>query len=65
VNATPNWLVDLLDVVHQAEGLPLAVYLGFAPEREAAKTQNVTDVGEDRFHRERRGKLLSIFLLRA
>ena len=43
--------MDLLEVVDQAEHLPLAVHLGFASEGEAIQAQDMADMGENRFNR--------------
>ncbi len=41
---------QFLDVVHQAEQLPLRAHLAQAPEREAAQPLVVPKVGEHRLH---------------
>lgn len=41
---------QLLDVVHQAEQLPLRAHLAQTPEREAAQPLVVPQLGEHRLH---------------
>src|SRR5665213_886613 len=49
---------ELLNVVHQAEELPLPIHLGLAPQREAREPLVVADVREDWFHRSKPSRIL-------